>query len=114
MLQLLGPAQRGYLPADQAVDDALKDLQAHQMATTAAMPRALRATLERFSPRAIRQRAENQDLLSKLIPGAQEAALWRAYEKEFEGMLLGSDEAFMSVFAQAFRDAYEEAAERGW
>jgi type VI secretion system protein len=114
MLQLLGPAQRGYLPADQAVDDALKDLQAHQMATTAAMPRALRATLERFSPRAIRQRAENQDLLSKLIPGAQEAALWRAYEKEFEGMLMGSDEAFMTVFAQAFRDAYEEAAERGW
>ena len=114
MLQLLGPAQRGYLPADQAVDDALKDLQAHQVATTAAMPRALRATLERFSPRAIRQRAESQDLLAKLIPGNQEAALWRAYEKEYEAMLVGSDEAFMTVFAQAFREAYEEAAERGW
>ncbi|MDB5432297.1 MAG: hypothetical protein JWP35_3413 [Caulobacter sp.] len=114
LLQMLSAPQRGYLPADQAMDDALKDLQAHQMATTAAMQRALRATLDRFSPKAIRQRAESRDLLAKLIPGAQEAALWRAYEREYEGVLTDSDEAFMGFFAQAFRDAYEEATERGW
>lgn len=112
--QLLGPPQRGYLEADRAVDDAFKDLQAHQMATLAAMQGALRSTLDRFSPSAIRARAEDKGLLGKILPGAREAALWKAYEREFEGVVQGSDEAFMDVFAKAFREAYERAAGRGW
>ena len=114
LVQLLSPTQRGYLPADRAVDDAFKDLQAHQMATLAAMQGALRATLDRFSPTAIRNRAETGGLLAKILPGAREAALWKAYEREFEGVVEGSDEAFMDVFAKAFREAYEQAAGRGW
>jgi type VI secretion system FHA domain protein len=114
LAQLLGPPQRGYLDAERAVDDAFKDLQAHQMATLAAMQGALRSTLDRFSPSAIRSRAEGRGLLSKILPGAKEAALWKAYEREFEGVVEGSDEAFMDVFAKAFREAYERAAGRGW
>lgn len=111
--QLLGPPQRGYLDAERAVDDAFKDLQAHQMATLAAMQGALRSTLDRFSPRAIRERAEDGGFLAKILPGAREAALWKAYEREFEGVVEGSDEAFMDVFARAFREAYERAASGG-
>ena len=111
--QLLGPPQRGYLPSERAVDDAFKDLQAHQMATLAAMQGALRSTLDRFSPRAIRERAETRGLLAKILPGAREASLWKAYEREFEGVVQGSDEAFMDVFAKAFREAYERASGGG-
>lgn len=114
LAQLLGPPQRGYLPADRAVDDAFKDLQAHQMATLAAMQGALRSTLDRFSPASIRARAETGGVLAKILPGAKEAALWKAYEREFEGVVEGSDEAFMDVFAKAFREAYERAAGSGW
>jgi type VI secretion system FHA domain protein len=113
LLQLLGPPQRGYLDAERAVDDAFKDLQAHQMATLAAMQGALRSTLDRFSPQAIRDRAESRGLLSKILPGAREANLWKAYEREFEGVVEGSDEAFMDVFAKAFREAYERASGGG-
>jgi type VI secretion system FHA domain protein len=113
LAQLLGPPQRGYLDAERAVDDAFKDLQAHQMATLAAMQGALRSTLDRFSPSAIRSRAEGRGLLSKILPGAKEAALWKAYEREFEGVVEGSDEAFMDVFAKAFREAYERASGGG-
>ncbi len=108
--QLLNPPQRGFMPADRAVEDGFKDLQAHQMATLAAMQGALRTTLDRFSPQAIRDRAEGRGLLAKILPGAREAALWKAYEREFEGVVQGSDEAFMDVFAKAFRRAYEDAA----
>ncbi|HYD44695.1 MAG TPA: type VI secretion system-associated FHA domain protein TagH [Phenylobacterium sp.] len=109
--QLLNPAERGFMDADLAVEDAFRDLQAHQMATLAAMQGALAATLARFSPEAIRSRAETRGILAKIIPSARDAALWEAYEREFEGVARGSDEAFMDVFAKEFRDAYEKAAQ---
>ncbi|MFN4134343.1 MAG: type VI secretion system-associated FHA domain protein TagH [Novosphingobium sp.] len=108
--QLLNAPQRGFMDSERAVEDAFKDLQAHQMATLKAMQGALRATLDRFSPRAIRARAEQGGILSRILPGARDAALWAAYEKEFSGVAQGSDEAFMEVFAREFRKAYEEIA----
>jgi type VI secretion system protein ImpI/type VI secretion system protein len=48
--------------------------------------------------------------MAKILPGARDAALWKAYEKEFGGVAHGSDEAFMDMFAKEFRRAYEEMA----
>lgn len=107
---LLNPQQRGFMTAERAVEDAYFDLQSHQMATLKAMQGALRATLDRFSPSAIRQRAEGAGVMARILPGARDAALWQAYEKEFGGVAQGSDEAFMDVFAKEFRRAYEEQA----
>lgn len=112
LTQLLNPPERGFMSSDRAVEDAFKDLQAHQMATLKAMQGALRATLDRFSPTAIRSRAEDGGLLSKIIPAARDAALWAAYEKEFSGVAVGSDEAFMDMFAKEFRRAYDEISAR--
>jgi type VI secretion system protein ImpI/type VI secretion system protein len=72
------------------------------------MQGALRTTLDRFSPGAIRKRAEHRGLLARILPSARDAALWQAYEKEFGGVAQGSDEAFMDMFAKEFRRAYEE------
>lgn len=110
LAQLLNPPQRGFMTADRAVEAAFQDLQAHQMATLAAMQGALRATLARFSPEAIRNRAESRGLLAKIIPGGRDAALWKAYEREFDGVAHGSAEAFMDVFAKEFKEAYERTA----
>lgn len=110
LLQLLNPPERGFMPAEKAVHNAFQDLQAHQMATVVAMQNALRSTLDRFSPTAIRARAETGGFLTRILPGARDAALWQAYEREFDGVAKGSDEAFLDVFAKAFRRAYEEAA----
>ncbi|WP_295527185.1 type VI secretion system-associated FHA domain protein TagH [Novosphingobium sp. Chol11] len=113
LAQLLNPAERGFMPADRAIEDAFRDLQAHQVATLKAMQGALRATLERFSPTAIRGRADQRGLIAKIMPGARDAALWQTYEREFGGVAQGSDEAFMDVFAKEFRKAYDEAVHGG-
>lgn len=110
LTQLLNPPERGFMNSDRAIEDAYKDLQAHQMATLKAMQGALRATLDRFSPNAIRARAQDKGMLAKILPAARDAALWTAYEKEFSGVAHGSDEAFMDMFAKEFRRAYEEIA----
>lgn len=110
---VLNPAERGFMPADQAVEDGWRDLQAHQLATLKAMQGALRSTLERFSPKSIRSRAETRGMLEKILPGARDAALWKAYEREFSGVAFDSDEAFMDMFAKEFRKAYDEITRGG-
>lgn len=108
MAMLLNGPQRGFMEADRAVEDAFVDLQSHQMATIRAMQGALKATLDRFSPTAIRSRAESKGVLERIVPAARDAALWQAYEREFGGVVDGSDEAFMDVFANEFRSAYND------
>ena len=113
ILQLLNPPVRGFMPSDRAIEDSYRDLQAHQIATLRAMQGALRATLDRFSPTAIRLRADATGVVAKILPAARDAALWKAYVREFSGVAEGSDEAFMDVFAKEFRTAYEDAARQG-
>jgi len=110
LAQMLSEPVSGFMPGERAVEDSFRDLQAHQMATLKAMQGALRATLDRFSPEAISKRAETRGILGRILPGARDAALWQAYQKEFGGVAQGSDEAFMDVFAKEFRKAYDEAA----
>lgn len=105
---LLGPNQPGFMPAEQAIEDAFQDLQSHQVATLRAMQGALRTTLERFSPTAIRARADAGGMIERILPAARDAALWQAYEREFGGVAQGSDEAFLEMFAKEFRQAYNE------
>jgi type VI secretion system FHA domain protein len=107
---MLNPQERGFMSAERAVEDAFRDLQAHQLATLRAMQGALRATLDRFSPKAIRSRADTRGLLARLLPGSRDAALWKAYETEFSGVAFDSDEAFMDIFSRQFRQAYDEIA----
>ena len=113
LAQLLMPPQPGFMEADKAVEDAYLDLQSHQVATLRAIPGALRATLDRFSPGSIRRRAENLGLLARILPGARDAALWRNYEREFVAVKKESDEAFMEVFSKEFRKAYERQLRDG-
>ena len=96
----------GMMPTDRAVGDAFADLEAHQAATLAGMQGALAATLARFSPAAIRGRAQAGGLMSRVLPGAKEAALWQAYEREFDGVVSGSSDAFVELFAREFASAY--------
>ena len=106
---MLNPTLRGYMEAEQAIEDSYRDLQAHQIATLKAMQGALRETINRFSPSSIKERTESSGLLSKVMPGQREAELWKAYEKQFSGVAEGSAEAFLEVFSKEFRQAYEDA-----
>ncbi len=110
MAMLLGGPQPGFMAPDRAIEDAFQDLQSHQVATLRAMQGALRNTLERFAPSAIRARAKAGGVLERVLPSARDAALWQAYEREFGGVAQGSDEAFLDMFAKEFREAYNAQA----
>lgn len=107
--QMVGQPDAGFLRGAQAVQGAFEDLQAHEVAMLAAMQEALAATVQRFSPDAIRQRAQGR---GGLLPGAREAALWRAFEIEFRTLAAESDAAYLDLFARQFRAAYERAVKK--
>lgn len=108
---MLNPPMRGYMESEQAIEDSYRDLQAHQIATLKAMQGALKATIDMFSPEAMKKRTESSGLLAKVVPGQRDAALWKAYEKQFSGVAQGSAEAFLEVFSKEFRQAYEDAVQ---
>ena len=114
LARLLSPPEPGFMEANRAVEDAFLDLQSHQVATLRAIPGALRATLDRFSPGAIRRRAEKAGIIARILPALQDAALWRNYEREYVKVKNESDEAFMEVFAREFRKAYERQLREGF
>jgi type VI secretion system FHA domain protein len=110
--QLLNPKEKGFMEAERAVEDGFYDLQSHQVATLAAIPGSLKATLERFSPGSIKRRAENMGVLTRVIPAMRDAALWHNYEREFAKVAAESDEAFMEVFAKEFRKYYDKQLQK--
>ena len=102
--QLVGSPDPGFLPGPLAVQGAFEDLQAHEVAMIAAMQEALGATVERFSPDAIKARVTAK---GGLLPGSREAALWRAFEGEYKALAHESEAAYLDLFAKNFRKAYE-------
>ena len=76
--------------AAAAMTEVLGEIDAHQHATLHAMQGALRATLDKFAPQAIRQRGGNDA-----------AKLWKAYETAFS-----ADDGFVELFAQELAAAY--------
>jgi type VI secretion system FHA domain protein len=104
--QIVGKPDRGFLPGPQAVRGAFEDLQAHELALMAAMQEALKDTIQRFSPAAIRSRPGRPSLLARLLPQARDAALWQAYEAEYHAMADETEAAYLDVFAKNFKKAY--------
>ena len=102
--QLVGAPDPGFLPGPLAVQGAFEDLQAHEVAMIAAMQEALGATVERFSPEAIKARIAAK---GGLLPGSREAALWRGFEAEYKALAHESEAAYLDLFAKNFRKAYE-------
>jgi type VI secretion system FHA domain protein len=102
--QLVGTPDPGFLPGPMAVQGAFEDLQAHEVAMIAAMQEALGATVERFSPEAIKARIAAK---GGLLPGSREAALWRGFEAEYKALAHESEAAYLDLFAKNFRKAYE-------
>lgn len=110
--QMLNTKESGFMEAERAVEDGYHDLQSHQIATLAAIPGSLKATLERFSPGSIKRRAEGMGVLARVIPAMRDAALWHNYEREFAKVAAESDEAFMEVFAKEFRKYYDKQLQK--
>lgn len=100
---LLQPNKPGQMPAGQAISQAFRDLQAHQVALLTASRAAVRSALEYFSPQQLTLRFErdNKPLL------ATSGSRWRAYGR-YHQALRQDDDWSERLLARDFAQAYEE------
>lgn len=104
---LLGPAERGFLNPQVAVEEAFDDLRAHQVALLAGMRAALDSVLSRFDPAVLEKRLAPGGALQSLIPANRRARLWSAYGDEYARIVSEIEDDFDALLGRAFLKAYQ-------
>jgi type VI secretion system protein ImpI/type VI secretion system protein len=114
LASMLGLGRRSDMPAAEAVRDALRDMQLHELASMAAMQSAVKSLVAQFDPEKIRAGVDQGGM--SLVPAQRKARAWEAFEALHARTTLALADDFDSVFGKAFAIAYEqtlhEASER--
>jgi len=100
--------QSGYLVGPQAIRQALKDLQAHQVASFAASRTLLDSAFEQFSPTQLVYRFETSGQVNKW--GNKQAYYWQQYQLHHQKMA-ADHEWRQSQFTHDYARVYEEQAQ---
>lgn len=101
-------AQSGYLAGPQAIRQALKDLQAHQVASFAASRTLLDSVFEQFSPTQLIYRFETSGQPNKW--GNRQAYYWQQYQLHHQKMA-ADQEWRHSQFIHDYARVYEEQSQ---
>lgn len=109
LLSKQGPA---YLPPVQAVQEAVRDMQAHQIALMAGMQAAVLALLERFEPQAIERDAGRGSKLGTLTPAGRKGKAWDLYVQQYQTIAKEAEENLRRLIGEDFVRAYEERVAR--
>jgi type VI secretion system FHA domain protein len=106
LASMLGAGRRTDMPAAEALRDALRDMQLHELASMAAMQAAVRALVAAFDPDKIRA-ASDQGGIS-LVAAQRKARAWDAFESQHARTTQSLADDFDSVFGKVFAAAYEQ------
>lgn len=104
---LITPRGRGYLPPDEAITGAFRDLSDHQLRTWTALQAALRRMIDRFDPSEFEREAEAEGLVKALLSGGRGAQLWQLYQARYREIAKAAEDRFLGEVGADFRDAYE-------
>ncbi|HUC63859.1 MAG TPA: type VI secretion system-associated FHA domain protein TagH [Stellaceae bacterium] len=108
---LLG-SQPAFLPAREAVKEALGDITSHQIAMLSAMQVALATVIARFDPKALEDRLEQRSLLDGILPGARKARYWETFKLLYAEIANELHDDFQKVFGAEFARAYRKQVDR--
>lgn len=101
---LFSRRRAGYLDARQSVEEAFRDLKAHEIATYAAMQAALARLLDELAPETIERRLPPAAFTSK------KSRAWDALVATWEAKENAHDNGLLDVFLAHFSEAYAKAA----
>jgi predicted component of type VI protein secretion system len=105
MLALLGAGRRTDMAPADAVQEALRDIRLHELATMTAMQSAVRALLRELNPAKLRDEAG----WGGLLPQQRKARAWDRFEALHARLTQALSDDFDSAFGRAFARAYEQA-----
>jgi type VI secretion system protein len=106
--KMLVPQDKGYLPAEEAIEEVFDDIRAHQFSVIAGMQTALLEVLKRFDPEKLEHRLQKQSPIAASIPIHKQAKLWRLFAALYDDIESEATDNFYHLFGQAFAESYEE------
>lgn len=104
--QIFYEGSAGYLEPLEAIEEACRDLQAHQSATVKALLDAFRELLNKFDPEALEERFQQPAKRGSLLSGAAKKTYWEQYPEAYRSIAGFSDDNFASVLKAKFGEAY--------
>ena len=104
---MVRPSTTGYLDAETATTEALRDIKAHEVAMMTGMEAALKDLLSRLDPDKLTERIEAGTGLGSLL-GGKKAKYWEAYASKYSDIAKEAEDDFQSAFGREFARAYEE------
>jgi type VI secretion system FHA domain protein len=108
---MIRPSVPGYIDADDAINEALNDVKAHEVATMSGMEAALKDLLNRLNPNQLSTRIEAGLTLGGLLAN-KKARYWESYEKMYAQIAQETEDDFQSTFGKEFARAYEEQVKK--
>ncbi|QKJ86968.1 type VI secretion system-associated FHA domain protein TagH [Paramixta manurensis] len=108
LMQMYQSQMPGFMQPEQAVRDALVDLQAHQLGMIAGIRAIIAAMLQSFNPQRLEESARQDGLTAKLrFPGARKAAMWDFFIRNYQRTAGEIEDDFHTLFGEAFLHAYD-------
>ena len=104
--QMFYETPQGYLGPAEAVDDAFREIQAHEQAMLKAMQAALRELLNRLEPSMLEERFE-RSAKNFGLSGSPKAQFWDMYRDAYRAIAGFSDEHLTNMPGGKLADAYE-------
>ncbi|WP_312242271.1 type VI secretion system-associated FHA domain protein TagH [Pantoea sp.] len=108
LMQIYQSQMPGFMPPEQAVRDALVDLQAHQLGMIGGIRAIIAAMLQSFNPQQLEEQAKADGALPKLpFSVARKAALWDYFIRNYQRTAGEIEDDFHTLFGEAFLHAYD-------
>jgi len=112
LLQMFGARIPGFMDPVEAMEDAYRDLRAHEVGVIAGMHAALAEVLRRFEPAELERRLKPGGVLEGLLPNSRQARLWETFAEMYIDISREAQDDFQSLFGKAFLQAYENEVSR--
>jgi len=107
-LLAFGASNPAFLPPARAMEDAFKDMRAHEMAVMAGMRAGLAGVLKRFDPKSLEPRIKKTGALDSVLPTLYKAKLWDCYIEFYKDIEGEAEDHFDKLFGREFVRAYME------
>ncbi|WP_054633924.1 type VI secretion system-associated FHA domain protein TagH [Pantoea stewartii] len=108
LMQMYQSQMPGFMQPEQAVRDALVDLQAHQLGMIAGIRAIIAAMLQSFNPQGLEEQAKSDGAVSRVpFTPYQKAALWDYFTRRYQRTAGEIEDDFHTLFGEAFLHAYD-------
>ncbi|KOC91965.1 type VI secretion system-associated FHA domain protein TagH [Winslowiella iniecta] len=108
LMQMYQSQMPGFMQPEQAVRDALVDLQAHQLGMIAGIRAIIAAMLQSFNPQRLEDQAKSDGLVGKMsFASSRKAAMWDYFVRDYQNTAGEIEDDFHTLFGEAFLHAYD-------